>query len=187
MSTQTARVVFNPPKSKMIGSIAIDVFEVETYSRSSKMTQYPIEDGSEISDHSINEPRELDIKAFVGVASVFNPFDSTARWLQAYDLINQLIDTKQLVTVVMGLDLFDDMHIESFEVERDATTSQGLPFNIRFKQAVFVTSQMTTIPNSKMKNKNTDAVVNTGKGNNGQTQTKTQSQQSFTNASNLFK
>ena len=81
MSIVTARIVFTPSLQKSIASIPIDVFEEETYTRDSSMTAFPIEDGSTISEHIVNMPKEVGMKGFVGASDFSQGEDYTQNYL----------------------------------------------------------------------------------------------------------
>lgn len=188
MSITPARIIFQPPKKKMIGSIEIQMFESESYTRNSSMTSFPIEDGSTISEHIINQPKEVSVNGFIGV----NALGIGSTWITVFDQINDLIDSKSLISIVMGLKIYDNMHIESFDVTRDKATGQGLPFTMKLKEAVIIQSQVTNIPSAKISgtvgNKTQlEGDQNLGDANNGQTQTKNQVSKAYQDGLKLGK
>ena len=77
--------------SPKVGSIDLDVTIREEHRFSSRVTNYPIEDGTIISDHIINEP---DVIVLVGLVtdtplSIFAPFN------RSIDAFNRLIALHQ--------------------------------------------------------------------------------------------
>jgi hypothetical protein len=71
--------------------------------------------------------------------------DPKARIKQAYFELLRLVRKKQPVTVVMGLDTFDNMIITSFNIGREAATGADLPFGMSFKKIDIVKSETTAI------------------------------------------
>jgi hypothetical protein len=145
-----------PPKS--IGGFAIDAFISEHYSFSNSVTDIPIEDGSTIADHVIENADEIQVKAFIGKTEFtvwegplpqstadIAPADPKARIRAAYYELLRLKRSRQTVDVVMGLGTFHDMVITSFDIDRDVENGADLPFDMSFKRIKKVKSQTTTI------------------------------------------
>ena len=145
-----ARLFFLGIPGKKIGTIDIDAFIQETHTATSTITRYPIESGSNVSDHIYNEPKELSINGYVGVAKLLNPDLSLDRALDAYNAITELMNKRELVTIVSGLRVYNNMHIEDFSVDRTKETGANLVFNMTCKEAQIVTSQTVTVPIPKI-------------------------------------
>ena len=143
---------------KSIGGFEIDAFLSEQYSFSNSVTEIPVEDGSIINDHVTEGQDEISVSAFIGKAK-FEAWegdlpettddlpaeDPKARIKQAYFELLRLVREKQPVTVVMGLDTFDNMIITSFNIGREAANGADLPFEMSFKKLDIVKSETTTI------------------------------------------
>ena len=142
---------------KRIGGFVIDAFLAEHYSFSNQVTDIPVEEGSTISDHIVEEQDVISIEAFIGNAafgtvvqdgnsltSIFPP-EKGARIRQAYQELLRLKRAKEKLDVVMGLDTFTDMVITSFEIDRDAENGADLPFSMEFKRIQIVKSDTTAI------------------------------------------
>ena len=146
------RLLFGRSPKKTIGSIEVDAFVTEIHTRTSELTKYPVEDGTDISDHIINMPVELSVEGRISPAAVnlLQVRRQSNRHITAFEEINLLIDNKELVTVVTGLKTYDDMHIKSFNVDRNSSNGSVLDFTMMLDQARKVETQLTTVPNSQI-------------------------------------
>jgi hypothetical protein len=86
--------------AKSIGGFEIDAFFSESYNYANRMTNIPIEEGSVVTDHVVEEPDTIDIEAFIGqtkfetntnplgadadLSSIEIPDDSKGRIIKAY-------------------------------------------------------------------------------------------------------
>ena len=168
----SARLVFKRTKEKSIGDILIDSFVEESHERTSKITRYPIEDGSTISDHIINDPDSVTITGVVMRTIILNPDTSVDRALTAYADIIKLMKNKELVSLSTGLQTYKNMHIESFTVPRNFQTGSDLTFNMKLVNAVIAQSQTTIIPQSQLLDEDllSQGEADLGKASSGQTQ-----------------
>jgi hypothetical protein len=133
----------------------IDAFLVESYSFTNSVTDIPVEEGSTISDHVVEEQDVVSIKAFIGNAEFIvadsidsiskEPPDRMARVLRSYKELLRLKRTKEVCTVTTGLDVYTDMIITSLNIDRDVETGANLPFSMEFKRIKIVKSETVAI------------------------------------------
>ena len=154
-----SEITFTYPRApKSIGGFEIDVVLSENYSFSNSVTDIPVEDGSNIADHVIENPDEIQVKGFIGnaeftvwegpipaAAAEIEPVDKKARIRAAYLELLRLKRERQPVDVVLGLGAFQTMIITSFDIGRDAETGSDLPFDMSFKKITIIKSETTTI------------------------------------------
>jgi hypothetical protein len=161
---------------KEIGTYAVDAFVAEHYQFSNSVTDIPVEDGSNISDHIIEDQDVISVEAFVGNAafevvtkdgnSVSNlqAPDRMARIRQAYHELKSMAKGKKLVDVVLGLETFTNMAITSFSIDREAETGANLPFTMEFRKLKIAQSDKTKINASgKETGDQTSSTANAGK------------------------
>jgi hypothetical protein len=142
---------------KMIGTFVVDAFLAEHYSFSNQITDIPVEEGSSINDHIVEEQDVISVEAFIGntafeivtmdgnsVSNLQAP-DRMARIRQAYQELKKLTKDKKLIDVVLGLETFTGMAITSFNIDREAETGANLPFSMEFKKIKIVHSDTTKI------------------------------------------
>jgi hypothetical protein len=142
---------------KMIGTFVVDAFVAEHYNFSNSVTDIPVEEGSNIADHIVEEQDVISVEAFIGntafevvtkdgnsVSNLQAP-DRMARVRQAYQELKKLTKDKKLLDVVLGLETFTGMAITSFVIDREAATGANLPFTMEFKKIKIVHSDATQI------------------------------------------
>jgi hypothetical protein len=147
---------YQVPK-KMIGTFVVDAFLAEHYNFSNSVTDIPVEEGSNIADHIVEDQDVISVEAFTGntafevvtidgnsVSNLDAP-DRMARVRQAYQELKKLTKAKKLVDVVLGLETFTGMAITSFIIDREAETGANLPFTMEFKKLKIVHSDTTRI------------------------------------------
>jgi hypothetical protein len=136
-----AEVLFSTRSPKTIGTVTIDAFITESHSRNASVTDYPLEDGSTISDHYNIAPDELSISGVIGPVSIYDENDPGNRVLDSYEALRKIVDDKLPITIVSGLRVYENMMITSFECPREAADGQGLVFNMTARQISIVQSQ----------------------------------------------
>jgi major membrane immunogen (membrane-anchored lipoprotein) len=133
----------------------IDAFMVESYSFTNSVTNIPVEEGSTISDHVVEEQDVVSIQAFIGNAEFIaadssdslskEPPDRMARVLKSYKELLRLKRTREVCTVTTGLDVYTDMIITSLNIDRDVETGANLPFSMEFKRIKIVKPETVAI------------------------------------------
>jgi hypothetical protein len=142
---------------KMIGTFVVDAFLAEHYKFSNSVTDIPVEEGSNIADHIVEDQDVISVEAFIGntafevitidgnsVSNLEAP-DRMARVRQAYQELKKLTKAKKPLDVVLGLETFTGMAITSFTIDREAETGANLPFTMEFRKLKIVHSDTTKI------------------------------------------
>jgi hypothetical protein len=142
---------------KMIGTFIVDAFIAEHYQFSNSVTDIPVEEGSNINDHIIEDQDVISVEAFIGntafevvtpdgnsVSNLQAP-DRMSRILQAYQELKKLTKTKKPLDVVLGLETFTSMAITAFNIDREVETGANLPFTMEFRKLKIVHSDTTKI------------------------------------------
>lgn len=169
---ESARLIFSKGIPKQIGPIIIDAFLAEDHTRRSSTTSYPVEDGADISDHIRNEPLEINIRGMIEAV------DDGTNIIESFKSLNYLMDSKTLFSVITGLKVYENMHMNSLNINRTALNGGSLPFSARFSQVTKVQSQAVAIAISQISaadeetNKQAQPSVDLGKATSGQTQGK---------------
>lgn len=139
----------------VIGEIELDAALTESHDYMSRVTQYPVEDGSTMSDHIQNQPVKLSIEGFV----TNNPIRTTAaagasptvdaarnagvgtRAIGAFNALMALRDAREPVTIVTNLKSYPTMALESLNVPKNARTGDALRFTSVWVEIRKVTSE----------------------------------------------
>ncbi len=142
-------LLFGNPQKK-IGDIAIDVFDIETHTRTSEVTRYPVENGSTITDHIVNDPITISIAGIVSdvPTTIFGALAGIgeSRSNDANEALNKIVDDRTDVTLVTGLKVYQNMVLTSFNVERSANTGSTLTFSATLQQIKVVFTELVDVP-----------------------------------------
>lgn len=122
-----------------IGSVELDVTLREEHKYSSKVTTFPIEEGSTLSDHIINLPTVLILEGVV-TDSPLTIFPSFNRSISAFNTLISLHRQRLPITVVTGLKRYENMVITNLDIPRTVETGQSLTFIVEMQQIILDTS-----------------------------------------------
>lgn len=137
--------VLRPLLGKRRGAIDIIVLDAvlnETHTRESEITDHPIQNGSFINDHIINQPPTVTMDCFISdhpqkssvIQSLSRVFTFLKPSQRTFEYLNLLWRQKKLLTVVTSLKIYRRMAIESITFDRNPQTSNALSFQITLKQ-----------------------------------------------------
>ena len=116
-----------------VGTVAMDATLSEAHQYTNRVTSFPIEDNTYISDHVINDPVTIQINGVVSDTPL-NIFTAFNRSVDSFNQLVRLVETKARITVVTGIKVYTDMVITSLNVPRNVTTGQSLTFNIELQK-----------------------------------------------------
>jgi hypothetical protein len=138
----------------ILASFQFDVTTEETESRSTDWTSNPVENGLDVSDNAVVKPINLSLSGVISdtpLNSVLVPLPNTAK--DAYDTLIRLQESRSLVTVVTGLEVYPNMGIVSVDSSRNSKTGQTLRPKVKLRQVRLVTSVEIAIPPELLKPK----------------------------------
>lgn len=119
-----------------VGVVTFDTMVQEEHKFSSRVTYFPVERGTIVSDHIINQP---DVVVLSGLVSdtpltIFAPFN---RSIAAFNALLEIHRRREIIDVVTGIKLYRNMAITSLDVPRTVKTGQTLTFNIELQRIIF--------------------------------------------------
>jgi hypothetical protein len=159
----TAESLFfgNNNKTK-IGDLVLDASLTEVITLSSTITEHPIETKEAISDHIFKNSLKVKIEGYITDSPIkifgiletplqnnsvdkiinsinsFLPFQKSAKpSVQAYQLLTNLYENRQLLNVVTKLNVFKNMAIENISFNNDINTGERLEFSAELVQVRF--------------------------------------------------
>lgn len=169
MAIQRAVVV--PRRQAKIDTISIDACFEETHELSNTITDHPVEQGYNITDHVRPNPESLSMRCFVSNTPISTEqlsqaikegnvqFQSAApqavelgaiggRADNAFKQLKKLRDDGTLVTIVTSLKTYgvsatEGLAIESISISRTVDNFDGLEFTIKLKQIRIVRNRST--------------------------------------------
>ena len=177
-------VLFGKRKAGTIGELQLDATIQEVHEYRNEISEYPIEDGSVLSDNIRLMPDTLQMTGFITNSPVTPGQDNKAEVVTmdngkvevknfkregqnnnvefAQDVLLRVSGRRiqganvepELVTVVTGLRVYDSMAIENLRMPRDASTGLALRFECTLKKVKKVRTETVVIPNPKPNDKN---------------------------------
>src|SRR4029077_3803718 len=144
-------------KHGKIALLTLDAVEKEMHHSAVEVTDSPVEQGVNISDHARPKPDEVTIEGWV-TNHPLPPPGSAASFIpglaeNAYADLIDLHDNPRLITVVTSLRTYDDVIMVDLAVPRDAKTGESLHFTAQFKQIRSIQNQTVLVTRGEPKTK----------------------------------
>jgi hypothetical protein len=125
--------------SKSLGPIPLDVVVREVHESDLFITRHPVENGADVSDHAIVEPKRLTIDAVAGSRP-----GTPATVAGAFQAISRLQESRQPFSIVTALTVYRNMLIERLSVDRDKTYGRVLFFRAELREVIIVDTETTS-------------------------------------------
>ncbi len=152
-------VIFGKPRLAQIGVLTFDASIEETHSSASEVTEHPVEEGPNISDHIRRLPDTIEINGLVTnhplylLPSLFAPSPiqgdnrrQSDRVKVAYDKLEEIHKAGELISVVTSLREYDNMAITGFTVIRNAQNGNVLNATISLQEVLTVKVEAPSEP-----------------------------------------
>lgn len=147
-------LIFTPRKAQ-VGLVQLDASVSETHTKTNELTDFPVDEGANITDHIRRVPEEIQITGMVSKTPLLllaglrssspidgeldNPDDRVER---AYSELQRIMNASELITVVTTLKTYENMAVTSIAATRDAQNGQTLNAVITCRE-VFVAATET--------------------------------------------
>ena len=144
-------IVPRQPFDTKIGDIVVDASIAETHVLENEITDHPVEQGANISDHSRPMPDSFTMECVVSNTPILpdaagaRPENKPGRAKATYEALKKLRDEGTLIDVVTSLVTYKSMVVKSVSIPRDAKTSDCLKFSITLKQIRVVKNKLTAL------------------------------------------
>jgi hypothetical protein len=152
-------LIFGEKAKARIGIAELDASLSETHSMSAEVTNHPVEEGSEISDHIRKQPDSIQISGVVSntplvyLASIQAPSplmnDLTPvsdRAELAYAELQRIMSQGETVEVVTSLRTYENMALTSLSITRDAASGNVLNASMDLREVIIVKSKVVAAP-----------------------------------------
>lgn len=138
--------------SVFIKGFIIDATVAESHEFSSEVTEHPVENGADIADNVRAQPLRVVLDCIVsdtpiGVVADARTSDELPS-SQAYDLLLDIRDAREPVSIETSLRTFDNMMLESLSIPRSPGNGHALRFTASFVQVTLITNARTTVRTS---------------------------------------
>lgn len=175
-----------------IADLVVDALVRESESLQNQVTDFPVEDGSAISDHIRPQPDKLTLECLVTNAPIRvvgvlgrepnNSITANANSVgedlsfaeQALKYLRGLREARTLITVSNKRGLYSDMAVESIERNYTRDVGDALAFTIVLKRVRKVRLQFVDVPKSRVKSERARSRLDAGKNQAAQADDKTQ-------------
>lgn len=159
--SEAAALIFKDPFKQLIGKLEIDILDSRQISEKTILTSNPVESGSYITDHAIDEPTDISFNARISKFSLNNSkLDQLStlasgkipnRLKDAHDELYRIKKEKQPITLITKFKTYNDMFLTELNFNSDAGDGEVLKFSVRFQHLRIVESQLVSVPNSRIK------------------------------------
>jgi len=132
-------------------SLDLDVTQDETHEWTNDVTQFPVEFGSQITDHIQPMPDKLTISGMItnsaiGETALAELSGGDDRTQTAFDLLLKLKDDRVLLTVYTKFKIYTSMALKSVNLPRDAGVGDSIKFKMEFVNVRLVDTQTVDVP-----------------------------------------
>ena len=171
-----ALLIFNANPAQ-IDSVVLDVVKEETLTHENDVTDHPVEQGADISDHIRPKPKKIALEALVSntpltagqrtrvvnyvTANTGQLFSFTTTSINdalaghrgyaeaAYEALQKLADDGAIFRYVGKTRTYENVVFENFTVTRNKDTGDALRFSATLKQIRFVTNKSSIVKVAK--------------------------------------
>lgn len=146
-----------------LASMQFDCIEDETHTWANEVTQFPVENGGDITDNIRGKQRELSITGFISNSPIRGLIDEVTgfadrvlngnkRTQDAYNQLKQLRDLKIPVNIATRFESYSNMAIESVIIRRQSENGDALIVDMSFREISIVATQTGTVPEGMGRN-----------------------------------
>lgn len=134
------------------GNIELDATLTEAHNWSAEVTSYPVEEGSPVTDHVIEQSDRISINGLVTDAPInflpsFATFNSnTSKCQTTFDLLHKLLKLKLEMTVYTKYKVYTDMVMNDVFIPRTAENGESIEFVANFIKIRKVSTQLVKVP-----------------------------------------
>lgn len=163
-----------------IGNLVLDATMRENHGMTSKVTEFPVEDGAAISDNIVNNPREVTVEGLISNSPtqiLGGRLDKQARGTVvngklfgkninraelAFQELERMHDAKELVTLVGRFKTYKNMAMTEAPVNRTPQDGDVIQFSVSFREVRKVSLQTASFKALFTKKETAQPVKNKG-------------------------
>lgn len=142
-STPTQQVAFSTGRN--IGGFVADVTVSEEHTDEVTVTDHPVEQGANISDHAFANPVRVVIRAGYSNSGQ-NAGGNSAYVNQQYQNFIDLKNTRQPFAIITGRRNYSNMVIIGLALTTDETTANAMILTVTCREVIIVSTQTATVP-----------------------------------------
>lgn len=127
-------------------ALVFDATPSETHTQDAEITQYPVEDGSDINDHVRPRPFTMRLSATLTATPMDEDEQQVDRLARKHAEMLDLVTSGATLRVVTGLVAYDNMVIASYQANRSVRGGQALQCDLDLQQVRRADSAEVDIP-----------------------------------------
>lgn len=132
-----------------LGNIELDALLDESHEWSAEATSNPVEEGSPVTDHVIEQADKLKLTCFVSDTPLNGSpalIGAIAPTQTVFDLLRDLIKARDVVTVYTKHRIYEDMVLTNVSIPRSPGVGEALEFSADFVHIRKVATQTVDVP-----------------------------------------
>ena len=145
---QSPEAVYVRP-ARSIGGLIMDVTVEEHHTDDLEITDHPVENGADITDHAYLLPATVTITA--GVSDSGGTSSGDKRSVEAYEALLVLQKKREPFDVITGKRVYKNMLIKSLSHTTDKETENAILFTAELREVIVATVQAVSVPRSRQK------------------------------------
>jgi len=134
-----------------IGGYFFDAYLMLDHDSQLTMTDHPVEEGANVTDHAFLEPESLSME--IAMSDVCTNFvdgqfaQKPTRSISAFDTLKQLQKDRTPLTISTRLKTYKNMLIATIASPEDFKTMYGLRATVIFREIIVVSTETVALPN----------------------------------------
>jgi hypothetical protein len=128
-----------------VGNITFDLILAENHNLRNIVTQYKIEDGSDISDHILNDVRDGVVSGLITNFSIEDSGFLINKAQTAFNTLEQLWKDRKLVDIYTVYKVYKNVAITNISIAKDSNTGEALIADFSFQEITKVSLQTINI------------------------------------------
>ena len=124
-----------------VGGWFFDAVLKLTHDRGLVITDHPVEEGANITDHSYVRAKTLTLEIGMSDVGVGGFETRQSRSVSAFEILSEMQEKREPVDVVTRLDTYKNMLIEDIKVDEDNTTTHGLRASVFLREVKIVSAE----------------------------------------------
>ena len=134
-----------------VGGYFFDAVLKFDHERSTTITDHPVEEGANITDHAYVNAKSLSME--IGMSDVCSSLiegqflTRSSRSVSAYDVLQRIQEARVPISINTRLAVYHNMLIENMTTPDDYLTQNGLKATVFFREIFVVRTSTATLPN----------------------------------------
>jgi len=126
--------------------LAFDAATDIGHSFPSKVTSYPVEDKSTVSDHVVNENPRFSVSGVFSDATLNIPFiPNQYKQSEVYRMLLKMRDDRKVVSLLTPIDTYSDLIVTNVSLPRSTGRGGALFVDLEFEKIRRVSAELTTV------------------------------------------